>query len=105
LDDGVTESLLGEFKGSILHLLNVCTNVIGWMALILNAETCFLDFTNGCLELLIIWSKKYATFNKTMKVISPLKNTQLSIMEALYLREVKFSTRYSFHTQPSCFWP
>jgi hypothetical protein len=63
LDDGVNESLLSEFIGSILHLLNVHTNIIGWMALILNVETCFLDLTNGCLEFLIIWSKKYAIIN------------------------------------------
>jgi hypothetical protein len=63
LDDGVNKSLLSEFIGSVLHLLNVHTNIIGWMTLILNVETCFLDITNGCLEFLIIWSKKYAIVN------------------------------------------
>ncbi len=58
-DDRVNESSLSEFIGSILHLLNIHTNITGWMALIFNIETCFLDFMNGCLELLIIRSKKY----------------------------------------------
>ncbi len=70
-NDRVYQGALGKLIGSVLELLDVDSDIVSEMALILDVQPRILDFADGGLELFIVLTEKDPIVNVTMKMISP----------------------------------
>ncbi len=57
-NDRVDQGTLGKLIGSVLELLDVYSDIVSGMALILDVQPRILDFADGGLELFIVLTKK-----------------------------------------------